>query len=79
MSINEYIHDQLQELEGKLSSVEDTARKAQGVSIEFRKCEPTWQKPWRLKVYVSKNSNEDKRITAYFDSHSELLGYLAEL
>ena len=57
-------------------NIEDYARSLQGVSIDFRRTEPLWPKPWRLKRYASKNSLAERRIVKYFDSFEDLTAYI---
>lgn len=56
--------------------MEAYAKRFGGISIDYRKNEPTWEKPWSLKVYANKVSNKKERIVKYFDSYEDLINYI---
>ena len=61
-----------------IESVQNYAESLQGISIDYRRFELSWEKPWRLKRYSSKDSLDNKRITLFFDSYDELIKYICK-
>jgi hypothetical protein len=53
--------------------ITDLAKRFNGLSIDFRRTETNWPKPWRLKVYSCKDSNDQYRIEEYFESLDDLI------
>jgi len=54
------------------------AARFQGITIDFRRHQPGWPKPWRLMRFASKNERDEYRLTEYFDSFPELIQYIKE-